>query len=174
MCTRKPTTRNSGKRFAFDVLIVDEAHHVAPASPSAVASGRGYAVDTQRTVAVRQLADKCEHRLFLSATPHNGHPESFTALMEMIDPRRFSRGAILDSNALKDVTVRRLKSDLKGKGFKDRAGQGPDFTPDDSEQEMFSLLDDIVTRSAKKNGTKPGGDIVAMCSEAFRLSTRGL
>src|SRR5665811_2290631 len=61
----------SAKRFAFDVLIVDEAHHVAPASPSAIAGGGGYAVDTQRTVAARQLADKCEHRLFLSATPHN-------------------------------------------------------------------------------------------------------
>ncbi len=35
---------------------------------------RGYAVDTQRTIAVRELADKCEHRLFLSATPHNGLP----------------------------------------------------------------------------------------------------
>ena len=69
----------TGKRYAFDVLVVDEAHHVAPSSPSAIAGGRGYAVDTQRTVAVRQLAEKCEHRLFLSATPHNGHPESFTA-----------------------------------------------------------------------------------------------
>ena len=109
-----------GKRFGFDILIVDEAHHVAPSSPSTVASGRGYSVDTQRTVAVRQLAEVCEHRLFLSATPHNGYPESFTALMEMNYPRRFSRGALLDSAALKDVTVRRLKSDLKGKGFKAR------------------------------------------------------
>jgi len=31
---------NSGKRFAFDVLIVDEAHHVAPASPSAAPKRR--------------------------------------------------------------------------------------------------------------------------------------
>lgn len=162
---------NSGKRFAFDVLIVDEAHHVAPASPSTVASGRGYAVDTQRTVAVRQLADKCEHRLFLSATPHNGYPESFTALMEMIDPRRFSRGAMLDSAALKDVAVRRLKRDLAGKGFKDRQVKTLIFTPDDSEQEMFSLLDDIVTRSAKLNGTKPGGDIVAMLFKKRFLSS---
>jgi superfamily II DNA or RNA helicase len=165
------TNPKSGKRFAFDALIVDEAHHVAPASPSAVARGRGYAVDTQRTVAVRQLADKCEHRLFLSATPHNGHPESFTALMEMIDPRRFSRGAILDPKALKEVTVRRLKSDLKGKGFKDRQVKALPFTPDTSEQEMFSLLDEIVTRSARQNGTKPGGDIVAMLLKKRFLSS---
>lgn len=160
-----------GKRFTFDVLIVDEAHHVAPSSPSAIAGGRGYSVDTQRTIAVRQLADTCEHRLFLSATPHNGYPESFTALMEMIDPRRFSRGALLDSTALKDVTVRRLKRDLTGKGFKDREVKILNFTPENSEQEMFSLLDDIVTRSVKQNGTKPGGDIVTMLLKKRFLSS---
>ncbi len=165
------TNPKTGKRYAFDVLVVDEAHHVAPSSPSAIAGGRGYAVDTQRTVAVRQLAEKCEHRLFLSATPHNGHPESFTALMEMIDPRRFARGANLDSTALKDVTVRRLKTDLTGKGFKKRKVGTLDITPSDSEQQMFSLLDDIVTKSAKQNGTKPGGDIVTMLLKKRFLSS---
>lgn len=161
----------TGNRYAFDILVVDEAHHVAPSSPSAIAGGRGYAVDTQRTVAVRQLAEKCEHRLFLSATPHNGHPESFTALLEMIDPRRFARGANLDSAALKDVTVRRLKTDLSGKGFKKRKVNTLDVTPSDSEQQMFSLLDDIVTKSAKQNGTKPGGDIVTMLLKKRFLSS---
>jgi len=161
----------SGKRFAFDVLIVDEAHHVAPSSPPAIAGGRGYAVDTQRTIAVRQLADRCEHRLFLSATPHNGHPESFTALMEMIDPRRFARGASLDIQALKDVTVRRLKRDLPAKGFKPRQVHTLPFMPSNDEQEMFALLDDIVTKSAKLNGTKPGGDIVTMLLKKRFLSS---
>jgi superfamily II DNA or RNA helicase len=165
------TNPKTGKRYAFDVLVVDEAHHVAPSSPSAIAGGRGYAVDTQRTVAVRQLAEKCEHRLFLSATPHNGHPESFTALMEMIDPRRFARGANLDSTALKDVTVRRLKTDLTGKGFKKRKVGTLDITPSDSEQQMFSLLDDIVTKSAKQNGARPGGDIVTMLLKKRFLSS---
>ncbi|RYC12678.1 ATP-dependent helicase [Nocardioides zhouii] len=165
------TNPKTGKRFAFDVLVVDEAHHVAPSSPSAAGAVRGYAVDTQRTVAVRQLADKCEHRLFLSATPHNGHPESFTALMEMIDPRRFSRGALLDSKALKDVTVRRLKTDLPGKGFKKRTVSALGFTPSDAEQESFSLLDDIVIKSAKQNGTKPTGDIVTMLLKKRFLSS---
>ena len=161
----------TGSRYAFDILVVDEAHHVAPSSPSAIAGGRGYAVDTQRTVAVRQLAEKCEHRLFLSATPHNGHPESFTALLEMVDPRRFARGANLDPAALKDVTVRRLKTDLSGKGFKKRTVNTLDVTPSDSEQQMFALLDEIVSNSAKRNGTKPGGDIVTLLLKKRFLSS---
>lgn len=160
-----------GNRYAFDILVVDEAHHVAPSSPSTVAGARGYAVDTQRTVAVRQLAEKCEHRLFLSATPHNGHPESFTALMEMIDPRRFARGAQLDSKALKDVTVRRLKTDLSDKGFKKRKVSTLPFDPSDDEQKMFALLDEIVTKSARLNGTKPTGDIVTMLLKKRFLSS---
>lgn len=162
---------NSAKRFAFDVLVVDEAHHVAPASPSVGGGGRGYAVDTQRTEAVRELANRCEHRLFLSATPHNGHPESFTALMEMIDSRRFSRGALLDERALREVTVRRLKSDLPEKGFKARQIKPVLFEPSEDEQAMFSLLEGILTRSAKANGRGASGDITAMLFKKRFLSS---
>jgi hypothetical protein len=42
------------------------------------------------------------------------------ALMEMVDSRWFQRGARLDQAALRDVTVCRLKSDLKDKGFHQR------------------------------------------------------
>ncbi|MBG0560775.1 DEAD/DEAH box helicase [Actinoplanes sp. NEAU-A11] len=163
----------TARRYAFDIMIVDEAHHVAPASPSAIGGGRGYAVDTQRTIAVRELAEKCEHRLFLSATPHNGHPESFTALMEMIDSRRFSRGALLDEKALTEVTVRRLKSDpaLAYKNFRPRELKGIAFTPSAEEQEMFSLLDRILTDSAKANRTGASGDITAMLFKKRFLSS---
>jgi superfamily II DNA or RNA helicase len=165
------TSTSTARRYAFDILIVDEAHHVAPASPSAIGGGRGYAVDTQRTIALRDLADKCEHRLFLSATPHNGHPESFTALLEMIDSRRFSRGALLDEHALRDVTVRRLKSDLPEKGFRPRELNVIPFTPDSDEQEMFGLLDRILSQSAKTNGTGASGDITAMLFKKRFLSS---
>ena len=48
------TNPKPGKRFAFDILVVDEAHHVAPSSPSrGRPAAAGYAVDTQRTLAVR-------------------------------------------------------------------------------------------------------------------------
>ena len=68
------------------LLILDEAHHAAPSS------GQKYAIDSKITRAVRDLAPRFEHRLFLSATPHNGHSNSFSALLEILDPQRFCRG----------------------------------------------------------------------------------
>src|SRR6185312_3657560 len=72
---------------AGSVLILDEAHNAAPAS------GAKYAVDSKFTRIVRDLAHRFEHRLFLSATPHNGHSNSFAALLEILDNTRFCRGA---------------------------------------------------------------------------------
>lgn len=90
----------------YDLLIVDEAHNVAP-------SGRGkYAIDSQRTTAIRTLAPHFEHKLFLSATPHNGYPESFSALLELLDNQRFARAVPLNRTQLEAVMVRRLKSEL--------------------------------------------------------------
>ena len=161
----------TARRFAFDVLVVDEAHHVAPASPTSVGGGRGYAVDSKRTEATRALAETCEHRLFLSATPHNGYSESFTALLEMIDGRRFTRGASLDEKALREITVRRLKTELTDKNFQRRQLRAIGFTPTDDEQRRFALLERILTESARANGTKSSGDIVAMLLKKRFLSS---
>ncbi|HVU65753.1 MAG TPA: DISARM system SNF2-like helicase DrmD [Ktedonobacteraceae bacterium] len=90
----------------FDLLILDEAHNVAPA-------GRGqYAVDSLRTRAIRRLVPHFEHKLFLSATPHNGYPESFAALLELLDNQRFTRRVKPENNQLKTIMVRRLKKEL--------------------------------------------------------------
>lgn len=136
---------SSQARFAFDILVVDEAHHVAPSSPTRTGKDgierHGYAVDSQRTRAVRELAERAEHRLFLSATPHNGYTESFTALLEMIDPQRFVRGASFDEKALREVTVRRLKRDLKDvKGFAERRVRPLEHTPSVDEADAYDRL----------------------------------
>jgi hypothetical protein len=89
------------------LLILDEAHHAAPAS------GARYAVDSQFTKAIRGLVDRFEHRLFLTATPHNGHSNSFSALLEMLDRQRFTRGVPVRPRDQEPVVVRRLKADLR-------------------------------------------------------------
>jgi len=89
------------------LFILDEAHHAAPSS------GQKYAIDSQITRAVRDLAPRFEHRLFLSATPHNGHSNSFSALLEILDPQRFCRGVQVTAKHRDEVIVRRLKDDIR-------------------------------------------------------------
>ena len=53
----------------------------------------------------------------MSATPHNGHSNSFSALLELLDPQRFTRGVPVRGRGLLDaVMVRRLKEDLRKLG----------------------------------------------------------
>jgi SNF2 family DNA or RNA helicase len=89
------------------LLIFDEAHHAAPSS------GAKYAIDSRITKATRDIAHRFEHRLFLSATPHNGHSNSFSALLEILDDQRFTRGVKAVKRNLDDVMVRRLKEDIR-------------------------------------------------------------
>jgi hypothetical protein len=76
------------------MLILDEAHHAAPAS------GARYAIDSQFTKAIRELADRFEHRLFLTATPHNELNEPVdraqkVPLGHMIFERKFVKQSVL-------------------------------------------------------------------------------
>ncbi|MBD3237728.1 MAG: helicase, partial [Candidatus Eisenbacteria bacterium] len=96
-----------GLMLPGSLLIIDEAHHAAPSS------GGRYGIETKFTRAVRDLCHRFEHRLFLSATPHNGHSNSFSTLLELLDPYRFTRGVKVRKAALEDVMVRRLKEDIR-------------------------------------------------------------
>jgi SNF2 family DNA or RNA helicase len=90
----------------FDILVVDEAHNVAPAMAAK------YVLESLRTRLIRTLAPHFSHKLFLTATPHNGYQESFTSLLELLDNQRFARTIMPDERKLKQVMIRRLKSDI--------------------------------------------------------------
>src|SRR5688572_29314238 len=97
-----------GPMLPGSLLILDEAHHAAPAS------GGRYGIETKFTRAIRDLTGRFEHRLFLSATPHNGHSNSFSTLLELLDPYRFTRGVkVRGRKAVEDVMVRRIKEDIR-------------------------------------------------------------
>ena len=127
------------------LLILDEAHHAAPSS------GGRYGIETKFTRAVRDLTGRFEHRLFLSATPHNGHSNSFSTLLELLDPYRFTRGVkVRGKKALEDVMVRRLKEDIREVqgGFPTRvvAREAIEGLPADAPELVLSrLLDEYRT-----------------------------
>jgi SNF2 family DNA or RNA helicase len=90
----------------WDLLIVDECHHFAPTSGSRA---------SQRTRMLREIRFLFEHRLFASATPHNGKTVSFTGLLELLDPIRFQMHYEVDDQTrsnLRNIRIRRLKDDI--------------------------------------------------------------
>src|SRR5437016_2658715 len=142
-----------GSLLPGSLLILDEAHHAAPAS------GGRYGIETKLTRAVRDLAGRFEHRLFLSATPHNGHSNSFSTLLELLDPYRFTRGVkVRGKKALEDVMVRRLKEDIRSVqgGFpkRDVVRVVIDGLPDDAPELALSrLLDEYRTAREERFAT---------------------
>ncbi|HNC95667.1 MAG TPA: SNF2-related protein, partial [Myxococcota bacterium] len=107
-------------RLAWDLLVVDEVHNLAPAA---------FGADSDLSKMLQQIAPWFEHRLFLTATPHNGHTRSFSGLLEILDPVRFTKKSPLDPEDRKrvaDTVIRRLKSTING--WYTRTGDAPRFS----------------------------------------------
>jgi len=151
----RETLRSGGETAyprPYDLLIVDEAHNVAP-------SGRGqYATESMRTLAIRVLTPNFEHKLFLSATPHNGYRESFAALLELLDNQRFARAISPDRAQLDAVMVRRMKNELKlrwdgGRRFAERRVKHLEVPYTQEEREGHRALQEYTALRTKNAST---------------------
>ena len=99
-------TPEGSPHLPWDLLIVDECHNLMPSS---------FGEDSDLCRMLRLIAPQFEHRLFLSATPHNGHTRSFTGLLEILDPVRFSQTDELkpaERERIHHVVLRRLKREI--------------------------------------------------------------
>jgi superfamily II DNA or RNA helicase len=105
---RTPESAGGGPRaqLPWDLLIVDEAHNLLPSS---------FGEDNQLVRTLREISPLFEHKLFLTATPHNGHTRSFSGLLEILDPVRFTQTSEFkdsEKERVAQVLVRRLKSEI--------------------------------------------------------------
>lgn len=147
----------------FDILIVDEAHNVAP-------SGRGqYAKASLRTKVIQRIAPHFSHHLFLSATPHNGYKESFTSLLELLDNQRFARTVEPTASQLQQVMVRRLKCNIVDKNgnavFPKRELLALEIDYSEEERRIHSLLKrfmDARISATEKDGCRFGTAFVML------------
>jgi len=104
------TCRTEGSpHLPWDLLIVDECHNLMPSA---------FGDDSDLCRMLRLLTPQFEHRLFLSATPHNGHTRCFTGLLEILDPVRFSQTSDLrpaEKERVQQVVIRRLKREINAR-----------------------------------------------------------
>jgi superfamily II DNA or RNA helicase len=84
----------------WDVVVIDEAHHVAD-------RGSG---EKRLTHLGRVVAERCDALLLLTATPHDGKVRSFASLIELVDPYAVADREQLQPRLVRPLLVRRLKS----------------------------------------------------------------
>ncbi|MFC7443155.1 DEAD/DEAH box helicase [Laceyella putida] len=84
----------------WDIVMIDECHNVANAN-------------TDRNKLATLLADRCHSLILLSATPHNGKPESFATLLRMLDPTAVADPEKVTKEDIQHLVVRRFKKDVQ-------------------------------------------------------------
>ncbi len=102
-------TPEGSPHLPWDLLILDECHNLMPSA---------FGDDSDLCRMLRILAPQFEHRLFLSATPHNGHTRCFTGLLEILDPVRFSQTDALrpaEKERVRQIVLRRLKREINAR-----------------------------------------------------------
>jgi len=135
-------TPDGSPHLPWDLLILDECHNLMP-SP--------FGEDSDLTKMLRSIAPRFEHRLFLSATPHNGHTRSFTGLLELLDPVRFSATDELkpaERARVQQVVLRRLKREINARTNPPKfctrlEPQALLLVPDGQEQALTEAFDDF-------------------------------
>jgi superfamily II DNA or RNA helicase len=107
-------------RLPWDLLIVDEAHNLMPAN---------FGEDSDLARMLRFISPWFEHKIFLTATPHNGHTRCFSGLLAQLDPVRFTQKSEFDDRdrrRVQQVVIRRLKKDINLRD--EQHGRIPHFT----------------------------------------------
>lgn len=126
----------------WDVIVIDEAHNVSFKG--------GSASRNKRTRLANLLAQRSEALILLTATPHNGKPESFASLMRMLDPTALPpRKNDYTRNDIAHLFVRRFKSDVRDEirqHFPERQVFRFQASPTPAEEHAFACLANLDLR----------------------------
>lgn len=141
---------------SWDIIVIDECQNVAERARGAQKS--------QRARLAERLTTRSETLLLLSATPHDGKPESFASLMNMLDPTAIADPSQYTKDDIKDLYVRRFRKDVIAdlrNSVKERDTADVECPASEKEERVFALLKDLKL---------PDSDAKAKAGQLFRTT----
>lgn len=135
----------------WDIVVIDEAHNVAQRSSNSL-----------RHRLAQLLCTRCDSMVMLSATPHDGKPESFASLIHMLDPTAIPDPKEYASEDYKDrgLVVRRFKSDVAAQlttALPERVVHTPSATATTAEEHALETLRSASFKTLNAGKNKGGG-----------------
>lgn len=136
----------------WDIILIDEAHNVAD---------RGTA--SQRARLAKQLSTRSDTLIMLSATPHDGKPESFASLIDILDPTVLPDKSHYTVEDFKDkgLVIRRFKADIKDQvasAFQMRDIDTIEVTAGNAEEAVYLALHEMKFEKIDEKH-KPGTEL---------------
>ena len=136
----------------WDIILIDEAHNVAD---------RG--TQSYRSRLAKRLANRSDALIMLSATPHDGKPESFASLIQMLDPTVIADPSHYTVDDFKDkgLVIRRFKGNIKDEakgGFLERDIATIEVTASAKEEALYATLHAMKFETI--DGTRKTGTVL--------------
>ena len=129
-------------RERWDLVILDEAHKASMPDPEK---------PTLRYKLMRDLVDRTERLLFLTATPHQGNPRQFHNLLRLLDEDAFRSDKAVEMFLKQEDSpwiLRRMKEDLRDfegrKLFVERHAYTEDFRLNEHEWALYQAVSEYI------------------------------
>ncbi len=132
------------EKSRWDIVVIDEVQNVA--------RKKGQTGSLRHKLA-QTLSSNCDALIMLSATPHDGHAESFASLINMLDPTVIADEQNYTKEDLhgKNLLIRRFKKDIDAQAkMLEREMQNYSATASDEEEIVFSVITDTNHRQLSK------------------------
>jgi len=142
----KNALRHHLEKARWDVVVIDEAHNVAERGSNSL-----------RAQLAAMLSTRSDALVLLSATPHDGSPESFASLMNMLDPTAIANPKSYTAEDIRGLYARRFKQEVQDQiraHFPDRKIARAPAKASAAEEDAFAVLAelDLTTDQAARGG----------------------
>ncbi len=139
----------------WDVTVIDECQHVAHRAQN------GSAKKSMRANLASLLARTCDALVMTSATPHDGKPESFASLINLLEPTAIADESNYVAEDIRPLYVRRFKKDIadEAKGaFSERLPRRHNLDANRAENVLFDALAAVAFRTLDQHGVNDRHD----------------
>ncbi len=155
----------------WDIVIIDEAHHVAGASD-----------EVARYHLARELAAVTPHLLLLSATPHSGMSDGFRRLLGLLDDA-FTQGQPVQRSTVAPLVARTEKRqavDHTGRALfrpRETALRVAPYAERAVERDLYEAVTEYVRNgwnAARRQGQRSAGFLVLLMQRLMASSTTAI
>lgn len=133
----------------WDIIVIDEAHHVAERGNNAQRS--------QRARLAQLLSSRSDTLIMLSATPHDGKARTFASLMNMLNPTAIANPEEYGPEDIQGLFIRRFKKDVQDQiqaAFLPRTMAVSHAQATQAEERAFEILSNLkLTGTRRVSGT---------------------